>query len=707
MPECKKPCAPNQICNKESGKCVSRDGRIGRKITGEKAPKAPKQKGTREGSISPEILKKFKKVSVSLDDEELDDDDTDTDEDTGPESSCSPPCPPNKICNPKTKKCVLRTGRVGKALEKGPPAAPVAKPKKTCSPPCPPNKICNPETGKCVLKTGRVGMKIAQQQKDEDTTEDDDTEDEDDDVFDEGEDEDEDEDEGEGEGEDGGRDIDPSDIMPLIKMTPADIKSKCILDSKTKLVNPQAMAVEYFNTHDSLLVVFETGVGKTLTAIATAECYLKQHPKNKVVVITSKTLLKNFDKEFAKYGTVNKKKYSVYTYQTIMNMEKKKKPLNCANTLLIIDEVHTLRNYEGKMCEAAMECAMKAHKVLLLTATPYVNTVCDFIPLINLISKSYIIRPSVSSIKAKIEAIKERIRKLKSAGKGKNLTVPKIWLSKTIKYTVANCKISIGKLSRGMFQNQLRIVSQLLQGRIAFAEKAGENYPATKTHDILIPMSDEYERRFEEILSSESSIFENPDKFANGYRRAVNSLGADNYINGKMKQVIKIIEDDTSKYARNIIFSSWIKFGTKVLTKILTQKGITFAIISGETKSADRDRIVKEYNAGKINTLIITMAGSTGIDLKGVQNIIILDPVWNPATLEQIIGRGVRYKSHSDLPLDKRIVNVYRLMYVEKAFLDGKKAKSTSGDFILYTIIERKMKNKDASSEAVRRISIF
>jgi SNF2 family DNA or RNA helicase len=174
-----------------------------------------------------------------------------------------------------------------------------------------------------------------------------------------------------------------------------------------------------------------------------------------------------------------------------------------------------------------------------------------------------------------------------------------------------------------------------------------------------------------------------------------------------MKQVIKIIEDDTSKYARNIIFSSWIKFGTKVLTKILTQKGITFAIISGETKSADRDRIVKEYNAGKINTLIITMAGSTGIDLKGVQNIIILDPVWNPATLEQIIGRGVRYKSHSDLPLDKRIVNVYRLMYVEKAFLDGKKAKSTSGDFILYTIIERKMKNKDASSEAVRRISIF
>ena len=468
------------------------------------------------------------------------------------------------------------------------------------------------------------------------------------------------------------------------------------------------MAVEYFNTHDSLLVVFETGVGKTLTAVATAECYLKQHPKNKVVVITSKTLLKNFDKEFAKYGPVNKKKYSVYTYQSVMQMEKKKKPLNCSNTLLIIDEVHTLRNYEGKMCEAAMECAMKAHKVLLLTATPYVNTVCDFIPLINLINKSYIIRPSVRSIKAKIESIKEKIKALKRQGKGKNLTVPKIWFAKTTKYTVANCKMSIGKLSQEMFQSQLRTVTQLLQGRIAYAEKAGENYPETKVHDILIPMSDEYERRFEEVLSDENrDVFSNPDAFANGYRRAVNSLGADNYINGKMKQVVKIIEDDTSKYARNIIFSSWIKFGTKLLIKILTQKKITFAIISGDTKSADRDQIVKDYNAGKINTLIITMAGSTGIDLKGVQNIIILDPVWNPATLEQIIGRGVRYRSHTDLPVERRVVNVYRLMYVEKAFLDGRKAKSTSGDFILYNIIERKMKYKDASSVAVRRVSIF
>ena len=150
-----------------------------------------------------------------------------------------------------------------------------------------------------------------------------------------------------------------------------------------------------------------------------------------------------------------------------------------------------------------------------------------------------------------------------------------------------------------------------------------------------------------------------------------------------------------------------MKYGTEILEKILGQNDITFAVISGETKTSERVRIVEDYNDGKINTLIITMAGSTGIDLKGVQNIIILDPVWNPATLEQIIGRGVRYRSHTHLPLERRVVNVYKLLYVEQSFLDGRKNKSTSGDYILYKIIEKKNKYKDAVTSTIRPIAIF
>ena len=37
-----------------------------------------------------------------------------------------------------------------------------------------------------------------------------------------------------------------------------------------------------------------------------------------------------------------------------------------------------------------------------------------------------------------------------------------------------------------------------------------------------------------------------------------------------------------------------------------------------------------------------------------------MEPHWNEAKIDQIIGRAIRYKSHFDLPLPDRNVKVYR-----------------------------------------------
>ena len=108
----------------------------------------------------------------------------------------------------------------------------------------------------------------------------------------------------------------------------------------------------------------------------------------------------------------------------------------------------------------------------------------------------------------------------------------------------------------------------------------------------------------------------------------------------------------------------------KIRCKIRCKYGVKYGVISGETK--DRSQVVKDFNDGIIKVLVITQAGSTGIDLKGVQNVIVLDPVWNPATLDQIIGRAVRNKSHTHLPKEKQKVKIHILLYVEKNFIDGK-----------------------------------
>jgi serine/threonine protein kinase len=61
-------------------------------------------------------------------------------------------CPKNKIRNPKTNKCVLKTGKIGKQI--------MGKDSKVKDKDCPKNKIRNPKTNKCVLKTGKIGKQI-------------------------------------------------------------------------------------------------------------------------------------------------------------------------------------------------------------------------------------------------------------------------------------------------------------------------------------------------------------------------------------------------------------------------------------------------------------------------------------------------------------------------------------------------------------------
>jgi len=58
--------------------------------------------------------------------------------------------------------------------------------------------------------------------------------------------------------------------------------------------------------------------------------------------------------------------------------------------------------------------------------------------------------------------------------------------------------------------------------------------------------------------------------------------------------------------------------------------------------------------------IMISPAGSEGITLSNVRQVHIIEPYWNEVRIEQVIGRAVRFCQHKDLPLDERIVDIYR-----------------------------------------------
>lgn len=70
---------------------------------------------------------------------------------------------------------------------------------------------------------------------------------------------------------------------------------------------------------------------------------------------------------------------------------------------------------------------------------------------------------------------------------------------------------------------------------------------------------------------------------------------------------------------------------------------------------------IKEH---RLCIFMASAAGAEGITLANVRNVYIMEPYWNPARIDQVIGRAIRICSHARLPLPDRNVRVQLFMSV-------------------------------------------
>jgi hypothetical protein len=75
-----------------------------------------------------------------------------------------------------------------------------------------------------------------------------------------------------------------------------------------------------------------------------------------------------------------------------------------------------------------------------------------------------------------------------------------------------------------------------------------------------------------------------------------------------------------------------------------------------EVKAATNDTNI---NGKDVKVVIISEAGSEGIDFNNIRQVHILEPWYNMSRIEQIIGRAVRFKSHCKQPIEERNVEIY------------------------------------------------
>ena len=463
----------------------------------------------------------------------------------------------------------------------------------------------------------------------------------------------------------------PSEFIgsPSFLHTPRSMDD-CVRNSLIPLKPEQIKVIQIMDNRDALLVVHGTGCGKTLSGVGVAECFLATNPEHKVIFVGPSALVSNFRKEMAKYGitkdSLNYKRYNVVSFTKFLQ-----NPIDCSNSLLIVDEAQNLRNAFGKKAQSILNCAMNAKKRLLLTATPFINNLQDFIPIINMLYGQQDNGRRMVGTKSELDG-------------GEVIMM----------------------LGEAINQLNLKVLGRLIHNRVDVVDcKNKEDFPRKIENEIYINMSQEYFDRYKDVISNRDGsqrYFKNPEAFYNGHRQAVNKLGKE-YSNGKITAAINIIKD--TNYSKTVIYTNWVAHGIKPIEDALRKQGISYDIFSGATSELKRIKMIKRFNEGSFNVLLVTKSGGEGLDLVEVRNVIIFDPPWNDAALQQIIGRAIRYRSHYLLPKDEQEVNIYKLILSEP---EGYPENNDpiSGDRILYRIVNNKQEQTKKVDNILRESSI-
>jgi superfamily II DNA or RNA helicase len=432
-----------------------------------------------------------------------------------------------------------------------------------------------------------------------------------------------------------------------IKENAGNCSAACIRISKMPLRDHQKRVCKVIRGQRGMIVVHSVGTGKTLTAVTASQCFLNDHPGARVIVLTPLSLIDNFKKAMLAYGISNKDpRYQIMSHQAFLYRFKKahqnkignKDPLG--GNMVIIDEAHNFRTQplihkkQGFAYDTDAKWMIRATRtaarVLCLTATPFVNNEKDILNLIAMTKSKDVANNNKTNWKG-LFSFYERDHN--------DPNFPRV----------------------NMYTQEIKMTPSFFNVYEELFTKAVQDFPG-----VNISTSERFLLRMRQLVGGYMKQGENP----------------------KSEWTLNKIVEALEKRGRVVVYASFRDTGIGRVEEQLKKFGIGYNAIHGDITRSVRTRIINEYNSGESPVLLITQAGGQGIDLKETSDIILFDIVWNPANEAQIIGRGVRFGSHTALPPAQRVVNVHRLA-LKMPIADTEKFYSTDSKMIAFVESKR------------------
>lgn len=313
--------------------------------------------------------------------------------------------------------------------------------------------------------------------------------------------------------------------------------------------------------------------------------------------------------------------------------------------MFVMDEVHWLKNHQGKMHKSLTQLAALADRRIGMTATPVKNRLMEFFALFRIVQPSLF--PKVTYFQNEY-----CIMKLQPIGKGRKVPV-----------VVGHSKKQLEKFSSAVEPYYLSRKKH----------DVAKELPQLVTREILCELTPEQEELYElaeldliesgsdpdaeraDVLKSMTMV----QQACNAPQLLMDPDTEEPFDGGSSKRqaIVETLTEDLVG-VKTIIFSRFEKMISLIEQDLIREKVKYVRITGKESKAKERNEakdLFQDPGSGT-DVILITLAGGESINLHAAEHIVYVDSPWSWGDYVQINGRAIRIGSKNQSVLATHLI---------------------------------------------------
>lgn len=443
---------------------------------------------------------------------------------------------------------------------------------------------------------------------------------------------------------------------------------------KTELYSYQREGALFAVKAGRCLIGDDMGLGKTIQALAASELMAKLFNIQKVLIVSPTSLKYQWRTEIEKFtdrsvqvieGLNHQRKqlYNNGSFYKLINYELVSRDIDSIREwspdIIILDEAQRIKNWKTRTARYVKQ--LESNFAIVLTGTPIENRIEELHSIMEFIDRRHL---------GPLYRFLQTHRILDEGGK-------------VVGYKdLQSVRIS---LKHVMIRRKKDEVLKQLPDRIdknLFVPMTKEQWVIhDENGDIVTRLAAKW-RRFKFLCEADQRRLQ----IALNYMR----MAADNTylvdkttIHGPKLEELEVILRDLviESGEKVVIFSQWLRM-TELVETVLKRNEIGYVHLNGSIPAkARKDLMVTFKEAPACKVFLSTDAGGVGLNLQSGSVVINMDIPWNPAVLEQRIGRVHRLGQHKTV----RIINLVSKSSIEERMLGLLKFKKSLSTGVLDT----------------------